>query len=407
MSAPPLDTGSMSVAAPVGSRRLLTAPAARLAEHLETFGRMPHHNADHIAQEIATAGLTGRGGAGFPTATKLRALAGRKPVVVANATEGEPLSDKDALLLGYAPHLVLDGLVVAARVVGAREAYVVTAREDLAEAVEDAVAERRGLVNIQVALADDRFVSGEETAVVDLLNGGPGLPTDKLVKVYERGVGGRPTLVNNAETLAQLALVARFGAEWFRSVGTPDEPGTMLATVSGAVAEPGVFEVELGTPLDVLLQAAAAEPLQAVLVGGFHGAWVPAHHIGSVSLSRASLKAYDAAPGAGVVMALGRSECGLVRAAGIARYLARQSARQCGPCVNGLPRMADTLDRLARGDVRPGMVQEVDRLQGLVRNRGACSHPDGTARFVTSTMRVFAGEVERHMEGACSAPTAR
>lgn len=393
--------------APAGSLRLLSSPTTDLRTHTEVFGPLPSMSGARVAAEVEASGLTGRGGAAFPTAVKMRAASGRRPVVVANATEGEPLSEKDACLLGYAPHLVLDGLVLAARAVGAKEAYLVTAREDLAALVDEAAARRNGLVRIQVALARDRFVAGEETAVVDMLNGGPGLPTDKLVKVFERGVHGRPTLVNNVETLANVALIARFGAGWFRSAGTPDEPGTMLATVSGAVTEPGVFEAELGTPLMSLLEAAGPEPLQAALVGGFHGAWVPAHDLGAVALSRASLKQYDAAPGAGVIMALGQHECGLARAAGIAEYLAGQSARQCGPCVNGLPRMADTLDRIARGDVHVRMLDDIERLQALVRGRGACSHPDGTARFVRSTMRVFAREVDIHMAGGCSVASTR
>jgi NADH:ubiquinone oxidoreductase subunit F (NADH-binding) len=392
-----------------GVRRLLVASSPGLGTHLATYGPLPPASGERILAEATASGLTGRGGAAFPTAAKLRAVARRRrTVVVANAAEGEPLSDKDSCLLTLSPHLVLDGIALAARAVHAREAYLVVGRSDLADLVELALRRRGDRVRVAVVRARRRFVAGEESAVVDLLNGGPGLPTDKAVKVFERGVGGRPTLVDNAETLAQLALVVRYGAEWFRSVGTPDEPGTMLTTVSGAVAEPGVFEVALGTPLALLLEAARMEDARAVLVGGFHGAWVPADEVGSVCLSRESLRRYDAAPGAGVVRVLGPRDCGLVVAAAVTSYLAAESAGQCGPCVNGLPRISHLMDRLARGEWH-GLpeIRELERLQGLVRNRGACSHPDGSERFVRSTLRVFAEEVALHLEGGCSAAAAR
>lgn len=394
--------------APIGVRRMLSARRLDLAGHHQVFGALPALVGDRLVAMVEAAGLTGRGGAAFPAATKLRSVAGRaRPVVVANASEGEPLSDKDACLVAKSPHLVLDGLVLAARAVGAKDAFVVLARRDLADAVRAAVSMRSDGIGVRVALAPDRFVSGEQSAVVDLLNGGPGLPLDKRVPTFERGVRNRPTLIHNVETLAQIALIARFGPEWFRAAGTDEEPGTMLATVSGAVRTPGVLEVPLGVSLRSVLDAAGAGPLRAVLVGGFHGAWVPGHELPCVSLSRASLQRFGAAPGAGVLMALGRDECGLQRAAGIASYLAGQSARQCGPCVNGLPRMADTLSRLARGDRQAGLVEEVARLQGLVRGRGACGHPDGTANFVRSSMSVFADEVPLHLAGGCSVSSPR
>ncbi len=380
----------------------------------DDLGPAPVLDAAHLVDLIDEAGLTGRGGAGFPTAVKLRALMGRRsPVLVANGVEGEPLSRKDGYLLSLAPHVVLDGLTVLARALGAREAHVVVSGRDLADKVESAArrlnafGRRRGGPDIAVTVSPPGFVHGEETAVVSRLNEGRGLPADRLVRVYERGVRGRPTLVGNVETLADVALIARFGAAWFRSVGTAEEPGTMLTTVSGAVASPGVFEVPIGAPLASLLEAAGARSLQAVLVGGFHGAWVPARDIPDVPLSRAGLRRHGASPGAGVVLALGSEECGLAYASKIAGYLAGESARQCGPCVNGLPTMARTLDRLARGDRDPGLVPEVGRLELLVQGRGACSHPDGTARFVRSSMAVFADEVALHLRGGCSAPASR
>ena len=394
--------------APTGTRRLLAAPGPSWSQHLATFGPLP--TGVDLAGAIESAGLAGRGGAGFPSARKLRGVAARgRGVVVGNGAEGEPLSDKDRRLLLAAPHLVLDGLMLAAAAVRAREAYLVTARSDVARHLREQVALRRDRVRVEVVEVADRFVAGEESALVNALNGRAGVPSDRSVRVYERGVGRRPTLVHNVETLAHMALLARYGPAWFRSVGTDDEAGTFLATVTGAVGSPGVLEVPFGAPLDRLLDAVGvpAHYPQAVLVGGYHGAWVPGHLVGSTRMTRSSLVTHGASVGAGVVAVLGRDRCGLVESAGVAQYLANQVAGQCGPCVNGLPRMADALTRLARRERTPALVDEVDRMRRLVVGRGACAHPDGTARFVASTMHVFAAEVAVHLGGGCGVAAAR
>lgn len=249
---------------------------------------------------------------------------------------------------------------------------------------------RRG--GVEVVVAPDGFVSGEESAVVSAVEGGPALPRDKRVRVVESGVHGRPTLVQNVETLAHIALIARYGPDWFRAEGTNAEPGTFLATVSGR----RVVELPYGIPL----REAIGPHDGPVLVGGFHGGWLPpGYH--DVPLSRAGLRPFGASPGAGVILALAPDRCGLRESARIATYLAGQSAGRCGPCRFGLPRLAHLLDRLARGERDPVLVGEVKRWTGLVARRGACHHPDGTARFVESTLTIFSGEVRRHLAGHC------
>jgi NADH:ubiquinone oxidoreductase subunit F (NADH-binding) len=394
--------------APAGSQRLLAAGAANLAEHRRRNGVLPHfRDRDRLVSTVEDAGLAGRGGAGFPTWRKLAAVAaGDRPVVVANGAETEPASTKDQTLLSRAPHLVLDGLRLAAQAVGARHTYLYLGAGPAADSVRKAIAERRTAgwdrERVDVVEAPDWFVAGEQSALISAIEGRPALPRDKPRRVVEAGVHGRPTLVQNVETLAHLALLARYGPAWFRSQGTPTEPGTFLATVSGAVATAGVYEAPYGIPLRDLLALAGAPfgELQAVLVGGYHGAWIPASEAG-VAVSRASLAPLGASPGAGVVVALPMTRCGLADSARIAVYLARQSAGQCGPCVNGLPRLADTLARLANRQAHPGLANEVRRLAGLVTGRGACQHPDGTARFALSTLRAFDDEVRLHLAGRC------
>ena len=398
--------------APTGTaveRRLLAGSAdGRLETHLAELGRMPALDGGQIIGMARDAGLTGRGGAGFPVWRKLSAVAaaGKPAVVIANAAEGEPASGKDKALLAYRPHVILDGLQLAARATGARAAHLYAPRAALGDA-RRLLDERRaaGLDAVPVTLhaAPDAFVAGEESAVVASVSGRAAAPADKRIRVIESGVDGAPTLVQNVETLAHLAMIGRYGPRWFRAAGTPDEPGTFLATVSGAVAAPGVVEAGYGVRLGDLLAAAGGPSarLQAVLVGGYHGGWAPADP--ALPVSRAALAPFGAAPGAGVVLALPEQACGLRETARIAGYLADQSAGQCGPCVNGLPRIAATLADLAHRRARPGLPAEVRRLARLVSGRGACRHPDGTARLVLSGLRAFEADVAAHLAGRCLA----
>ena len=341
---------------------------ASLAEHLArhgglpTIGRNVRRRAEFIA-EVSRAGLTGRGGAGFPTARKLHAVASGRdvPVVIANGTEGEPASAKDKVLLAREPHLVLDGAVLAAEMVGARQAIVV-----VHDAVRDidrrrgrgAQAGPAGPIRITVMTAADGFVAGEASALVNWVGRGIPLPTATPPRVSERGLDGRPTLVQNVETLAHLALIARHGARWFRSLGTPAEPGSMLVTVIGAVHRPGVYEIEIGLPVGEVLALAGgpAAPLGALLIGGYFGTWADPAAAAPLPFSAAGLRVLRAGPGAGLVAALPADVCGLAETARVARYLANESAGQCGPCVFGLDAIAGELEALAAGrrfDERP------------------------------------------------------
>lgn len=376
--------------------------------HRDRHGPVPYRGGRGLlVATLEAAGLTGRGGAGFPTYRKWQAVAdGRGPaVVVGNAAEGEPASGKDRVLLEASPHLVLDGLQLAAEAVGAREVVLYLHPDAWLERhVRARVAERgRDRIPVQVVTAADRFLAGEESAVVDALEGGPGLPRSTPPRVFERGVGGRATLVQNVETLAHVALLARYGVDWFRGVGTPAEPGSMLATLhrpGGAV----VAEVAPGTALRDLVDLSGA---QAVLLGGYHGTWLGAGQARDALLSRASLGELGATPGAGVVVPLPAERCGVQETARVMGYLAAESAGQCGPCLNGLPRIAVAMEDLARGRAGREHLEALWRWAGLVERRGACHHPDGAVRFLRSALAVFADEVDRHLAGRCSSQSDR
>jgi NADH:ubiquinone oxidoreductase subunit F (NADH-binding) len=391
-----------------------------LAEHLRVHGELPVTGGHELIEQVSRAGLRGRGGADFPTAQKMRAVAangvsrrsraggGGASAVIVNGSETEPASAKDRLLLSRLPHLVLDGAVLAAVAVGAHEVIVKLGenQDGSLGALQDAIAARaQDPVPVRVVGAPEGYVTGEESAVVNYLNAGASLPTFVPPRPFERGYRGRPTLIQNSETLAHVALIARFGSDWFRELGTSADPGSVLVTISGAVRKPGVYELAFGTPMSDLLAAAegSAEPLQALLVGGYFGTWVDASRAVELRLARGDLRSVGCSLGSGVLIALGESCCGLHESAGVIAYLAAESAGQCGPCVHGLRAVADSVSALAEGLARPGERDRLLRWVAEINGRGACHHPNGAVRFVASALAVFADDIERHRVGRCSA----
>lgn len=400
---------------PGGLPRLLAGlpadgSAMTLAEHERVHGTLPRIGPTALIEAVERSGLRGRGGADFPTARKLRAVAAgrRQKAVVVNASEGEPASEKDKLLLTRLPHLVLDGAILAAGAVGAREVIVNVRRDAPAAvaAIRSAASLRRDdPLTAEVAQGPGGYVAGEESAVMHFLNDGDPRPTFVPPRPYERGYRGRPTLVQNPETLAQLALIARYGDGWFRELGTHADPGSVLVTILGAVASPGVYELAFGTEMADLLAAAGgpSESLQALLVGGYFGTWVDAARGSRIRLAREELRMVGCSLGSGVLFALGERSCGLHESARVARYLAAESSGQCGPCVHGLDAIASAMADLADGVAHAGERHRVLRWAADVRGRGACHHPDGTVRFVESALEVFADDLDSHAHGRCAA----
>lgn len=376
-----------------------------LATHRERFGPVPDMSLSTLAGFIESARVTGRGGAGFPFVIKLRAAAsGRKrPVVVVNLSEGEPPSGKDTALALTRPHLVLDGATLAAHALGTREVHVVLPgdRPRAAAAVEHAVAERADGIEWQTRVAEPRFVAGQARAVLELLAGRPNLPVTAWKPEAFSGHQDRPTLLSNGETFAHVGLLGLRGPAAYQGLGTTTEPGTTLLTISEPSLGVRVEEVPYGTRWRDLLTGDLAG--RDALIGGFHGSWARAETLRAARVSVGQMRALGIPLGAGVVYLPARGQCPLDLTAAIVNYLADQSARRCGPCFNGLPALAQAL----RG-VRDGTAsqEEVRRLAQLVRGRGACAHPDGTARLVSSCLATFADEVSAHVSRRCPARAA-
>lgn len=358
---------------------------------------------------VDAAGLRGRGGAAFPTAVKMRAVTGgrRRPLVVVNGSEGEPASRKDSVLMTLAPHLVLDGSELAAAAVGADEVIVgvdVAAPEAL-RAIDTALRERSesdrgGGRRVRTVTVPTSYVAGEERSLVHLLNGGPAIPTSGP-RPFIRGVRGRPTLIQNVETLGHLALIGAFGPAWFRGIGPEEMPGSMLVTLWGAVTNPGVYEVEVGTTVgDVIRGAGGAPPgTGGVLVGGYSGTWLGAETAKTVPLQPSGLAAVGGIVGAGVIAVLPEEACGWSETAGVLRWLAGQTAGQCGPCVHGLAAIANAAEQVVSGRGGDASFGRFHRWAGDIQGRGACGLPDGAVRFLRSALDVFDVDLRAHLRG--------
>ncbi|MBW8480863.1 NADH-quinone oxidoreductase subunit NuoF family protein [Actinomadura parmotrematis] len=390
-----------------------------LERHQAVHGKLSLPLLDDLVQMCEQVDMRGRGGAGFPFARKLSAVAARvrraaaaedalpgekdrarRPaedaVVVVNGAEGEPGSAKDKTLLSRAPHLVLDGAQIAASALGTRRIIVAVESDEAARSVRAAIGERR--LTARVVRLTERFISGESGAVIRAINGRAPIPPGVKVRASDAGVDGCPTLLSNTETFAQLAVLTSLGTDLYASAGTEDEPGTTLLTVGGTQ----VVEAPYGTPLKAVLDLCDVKPGPGVLVGGYHGQWLDRAGTARAVLSRKGMKAVGGTVGAGIVLPLPEGTCPLGEAARIASYLAAQSAGQCGPCRLGLPDVVRAMSALADGS---GSAEDLRRAAAVGRGRGACGHPDGTARFVLSAVEAFARDIDAHRDdGSCGLP---
>ncbi len=380
-----------------------------LATHQQRLGPLPALPRGELIAELEASGLLGRGGAGFPVGRKWRAVAERASggaVVLANGAEGEPLSLKDRSLMAAKPHLVIDGALLAAQEVGADDIifYVGVEHQAADAALRQALAERadvRGRARIIPAPVG--YVCGEESAAVHFVNAGDARPTTTPPRPYERGLGGRPTLVQNVESLALAALIARRGHDWYGALGQGQARGIGLVTVSGAVNHSGVQEIELGSTLGDAAAAAGGlrGDVQAALLGGYFGGWADVEQQWDMRLDAESMRARGLTLGCGVVHFLTAETCGVEATARIMAYLASQSARQCGPCVFGLSAIADATRRLAARSPQADDLKHIARWSGQLVGRGACRHPDGAVGLLRSALEVFADDYAEHQRRRC------
>jgi len=394
--------------------RLLGEQRGQACEDLAAYRRFggyrPLAVAEELLNEIESSGLLGRGGAAFPVAVKLRAVRDNGclaagAVVVANGEEGEPASIKDRWLLRNRPHMILDGLRLAAAVVGADRAYVYVSDTESAGSVQTALGEldsqTLGGITVELRTVQPGYVAGEETAAVRAINGGPAKPTDKPPRPFEAGVGGQPTLVSNVETLANLPYLQSHGSGAFRSQGTPLSPGTFLATITGAGRPAVLYELPHGLPFTELLTLHEISPdqVRGALMGGYFAGFLNQGVLES-SLDHETMRRLGSGLGCGAISVI-TDDCPVAVAASVLSYFDRENAGQCGSCFNGTAAMAAVAGALRDGVATKEDLDRLRRWSVMLRGRGACATLDAATNVAASLLDQFPGEVATHLGGAC------
>ncbi|MCI0342057.1 MAG: hypothetical protein L0216_13085 [Planctomycetales bacterium] len=396
------------------------SPPEPLAEYRAAGGYDGLRTARGMAPEevvalVTAAELRGRGGAAFPTGRKwdlARKAAGPEKHVLANGGEHEPGSRKDRVLLATRPHLVLEGTAIGAHATGATEAwiYLLADMADGVAAVRGAIGEADaagllGALRVRVQIAPPTYVAGEETAAIAAVEGQPAKPRKKPPYPGESGIGGKPTTVNNVETLAHVPGIVRNGAEWFRGLGVPGSAGTMLLTLPEGVRKPGVVEVGLGKAAwrevveDLGGGTRSGRPVRAVLPA-LSCSWLPAPKL-EARLDHDSMKAAGSSLGCGGVTLLEAGECAVERTLEIARFFMREQCGQCPPCRMETNTIAAVLEKTARGE--PGDYKgQVEKIAAFTRKKGFCSLIEMAAAPVLSALSLFPEDFEAHARtGRC------
>jgi NADH:ubiquinone oxidoreductase subunit F (NADH-binding) len=352
---------------------------------------------------LDTAGLTGRGGAAFSTAVKVRAARDEDAAVIVNACDGEIGAAKDAYVVEH--HLA--ELVRGAELVTPPRARSVRYAAHRGSHTATLL-HRAGL---DVLEAPARYVSSEETSLISLAHGRLARPMTKRMPFVRGGRDAdgravRPTVVLNAETVWRVAQVAENGPAWFRSFGTPEEPGPRLVTLTGAVRHAGVLETQAGTPLAGLLDAAAADPrAEHLVIGGLGGVVAPMGAARGLAWSSADLARVGGSVGPGIIDVLDPHRCPVATVDSYLQFAAGESAGQCGPCMFGVPALAAAWRDLLVHRPTPARTDAVRAHAGLLPDRGACRFPDGVARFAASALQALDPHLRAHRDGRC--PTER
>jgi bidirectional [NiFe] hydrogenase diaphorase subunit len=373
-----------------------------------------------VVTEVRRSGLRGRGGAGYPTGLKWSTVAkavGTPKYVICNADEGDPGAFMDRCLLESDPHRVLEGMAIAGFAVGARRGYVYCRAEyplavtRLRTAIEQA--RRAGLLgstvhgtrfefDIEVRLGAGAFVCGEETALIASVEGRRGTPRPRPPYPAVAGLHGRPTLINNVETFANIPAIVRNGGEWLAAIGTPSSTGTKVFALAGRVANTGLVEVPMGITLREIVEGVGGgvvdgRPLKAVQTGGASGGCIPAELL-DLPVDYESLSGAGSMMGSGGMIVMDDTVCMVDVARYFMDFCREESCGKCVPCRVGTTQLHMLLTRLAEGAAGAGDLRTLDRLATTVARTSLCGLGQAAPNPVFSTLRYFRDEYLTHLE---------
>ena len=374
-----------------------------------------------IVERIKASGLRGRGGAGFPTGLKWsfmpKGYEGQK-YVVCNSDESEPGTCKDRDILRYNPHALVEGMAIACYAMGATVGYNYIRgefmdepyprfRQALAEAYEQGLLGRDVLgsgvdVDLYVHLGAGAYICGEETALLESLEGKKGMPRYKPPFPAQFGLYGRPTTVNNTETYASVPMILRKGSEWFASLGTEKAGGTKIFSVSGHVNRPGNYEVPMGTPFAQLLELAGGmrdgAKLKAVIPGGSSVPVVPGEVMMDTNMDYESIVQAGSMLGSGAVVVMDESTCMVRVLERISRFYYAESCGQCTPCREGAGWLHRVVKRIEHGQGRQRDLDMLDDVASKIEGRTICALGDAAAMPVRSFLRHYRDEFQYHID---------
>jgi len=417
-----MDRGTEKVT-PMSGIVLHDEPVRSLDEYIEIGGtealvKVLANEPGVVIDEIERSGLRGRGGAGFPTGTKWRSVAGSDPgstkQFVCNAAEGEPGTFKDRWLMRHDPYQLIEGIAIGAYAVGAQQAHLAlkasfdpelaTVRRAIDEFTEAGLL---GTFTIELHEGPDEYLFGEEKAMLEVIEGN--LPMPRILPPFQEGLfatagSPNPTAVNNVETLSNVPHILRNGVDWFRSFGTDDSPGTMVFTLCGDVRAPGLYELPLGVPIRTLVDeigggVADGRSLKAILPGASAGVITPDRL--DVALSFDAMRAAGSGLGSAGFVVYDDSACIVSIARVFSRFLYVESCAQCPACKHGTEKITDHLERIERGEGTYADLDSIASYTQRVTDGQRCALPTGEALLMASLIDAFRDELEAHLGRPC------
>src|SRR5919106_1917149 len=381
---------------------------------------------EDIIKEVSEAGLRGRGGAGFPTGKKwlfTRECAEQPHYLILNGGEDEPGSTKDRLLMENLPHLVIEGVIIAAHAIGASKAYLyINANYEAAiKSITDALAEAKAggylgqtvmgspcTLDIELVPAPHNYVAGEDTAVLEVIEGKKAWPRQKPPFPVTVGLFGKPTLINNVETLANVPPIVLQGAEWYRKFGTADSPGTMIFSLNDDVKRPGVYELPFGTPLRYLIEECgggtkSGKKIKAIMPAAPSSAYLPADKI-DTPLDHNSMRDAGSALGCGVVRLVSEGTCIVEEVLKISEFFTAECCGQCPACRMETNALTSLLKKVQQGQGGQPLLEQFGKVIAFNRGKGFCSLISMPGPPIESALKLFPEDFQSHLEtGKCPA----